>query len=98
MNAGERLAIGEDRWLIPVETPELDDPVRIVGFQEYHPRPDTGAPCSGFVWVDATSDAYIEGSPLWTVVSWEPLTLTPSILCRACANHGFVTNGKWMPA
>src|SRR6267143_2797757 len=34
----------------------------------------------------------------WQVVSWEPLTLTPSLLCNVdkggCGDHGFVTNGK----
>lgn len=35
---------------------------------------------------------------LWTVMQREPLTLSPSLLCRACAHHGFITNGKWVPA
>lgn len=34
----------------------------------------------------------------WTVVSFEPISLTPSLLCGACGAHGFVTNGKWVPA
>lgn len=32
----------------------------------------------------------------WTVVSWEPLTLSPSLLCGACGAHGFIREGKWV--
>lgn len=34
----------------------------------------------------------------WDVVQDEPLTLTPSILCPVCGDHGFVTNGRWIKA
>ena len=34
----------------------------------------------------------------WSVESWEPLTLSPSLLCGACGAHGFVRSGKWVPA
>lgn len=34
---------------------------------------------------------------VWRVVSWEPLTLEPSILCR-CGDHGFIREGKWVRA
>lgn len=34
----------------------------------------------------------------WDVIQDEPLTLTPSILCRGCGDHGFVTNGRWIKA
>ena len=33
-----------------------------------------------------------------TVVTREPLTIVPSILCPDCGLHGFVTNGVWVPA
>lgn len=36
-----------------------------------------------------------ERQPLWQVHSWEPLTLTPSVLC-SCGWHGFITNGRWV--
>lgn len=36
--------------------------------------------------------------PHWTVVSWEPLTLTPSILMQTCGCHGYITEGKWVSA
>ena len=38
----------------------------------------------------------------WQVISWEPLTVAPSLLCRAplerggeCGDHGFIREGKW---
>ncbi len=31
----------------------------------------------------------------WELVSLEPLTLSPSLLCRACGHHGFIRNGRW---
>ncbi len=42
--------------------------------------------------------------PHWTVVSESPLTLSPSVLCRGKVDgredgfHGFVRDGKWVPA
>lgn len=34
----------------------------------------------------------------WTVVSKDPLTISPSILCCQCNVHGFFREGKWVPA
>jgi hypothetical protein len=31
----------------------------------------------------------------WTLVQKEPLTVTPSLLCRECGLHGFITDGEW---
>lgn len=36
--------------------------------------------------------------PQWTVESWEPLTLSPSLGCRACGDHGFIRSGRWVRA
>lgn len=33
----------------------------------------------------------------WKIESWEPLTLSPSLLC-ACGDHGFIREGRWVPA
>ena len=35
---------------------------------------------------------------LWDVVSMEPLTLSPSILCTLCKDHGFIRDSKWIKA
>lgn len=34
----------------------------------------------------------------WTVEQAEPLTLSPSIACRSCSNHGWIRNGEWVSA
>jgi hypothetical protein len=36
--------------------------------------------------------------PLWRIVSSEPLTLEPSILCPDCGHHGWIRGGRWVPA
>lgn len=33
----------------------------------------------------------------WTVEQVEPLTLSPSLHCRVCGDHGFIRNGQWVP-
>lgn len=37
----------------------------------------------------------------WNLISSDPITLTPSILCtppHGCGIHGFITDGKWVTA
>ncbi len=34
----------------------------------------------------------------WTVEQDSPLTISPSLLCRACGHHGFIRGGRWVPA
>ena len=33
----------------------------------------------------------------WDVVQVQPLTLSPSLVCRACGHHGFIREGRWVP-
>lgn len=33
----------------------------------------------------------------WKLESEHPLTISPSLLCRACQCHGFIRDGKWVP-
>lgn len=63
------------------------------GVAVYHPRPD-GTPCAGYGWV-ALRPKWNDG---WDLVSERPLTLSPSLLCRACGHHGFIREGRWVPA
>ncbi|HXH63069.1 MAG TPA: hypothetical protein VNG95_02735, partial [Gemmatimonadales bacterium] len=37
-------------------------------------------------------------SAVWQVESWEPLTISPSVLCMRCGDHGFIKAGRWVPA
>jgi hypothetical protein len=34
----------------------------------------------------------------WRLECASPLTLSPSLLCPICHHHGFVRDGKWVPA
>jgi hypothetical protein len=59
-----------------------------------HGPPDE--PCEGVVHFAGTR--LQEFSPkmnFWTVESWDPLTLSPSILCKRCGDHGHIRNGRW---
>jgi hypothetical protein len=62
---------------------------RPVGIIESHRLPD-GRWCEGSIAFKGNGD----GSPEWTVILAEPLTLSPSILCRSCGEHFFIEGGK----
>lgn len=38
------------------------------------------------------------GGAGWKLDQLESLTLSPSLLCRACGHHGFIRDGRWVPA
>lgn len=62
-----------------------------------HRKPD-GEPCAGFVTFESDVQAKVQpGVSKWKVECWEPLTLSPSLLC-SCGDHGFVRSGKWVRA
>ena len=81
------------------------DGVNIVGATEEHPSAkDTsvhkaGEACAGGVYFDVP-ELPAGWKPLqrWTVESWNPLTLSPSVLCTLCGNHGFIRESKWVLA
>lgn len=64
-----------------------------------HPTPDGSDMCVGFVTFDRPATRMITpDTPMWTVESESPLTLSPSVLCRLCGHHGFIREGRWVPA
>lgn len=68
-----------------------------IGLIEEHPRgDDPSRRCAGSVRFEGSGA--VEGRPVWRVVSREPLTLEPSLLCTACGNHGWIRGGRWVPA
>lgn len=68
------------------------------GVTIWHPRKDNGEPCCGHVSFDTPGMcATMPSRAVWHVVSWEPLTIEPSVLC-ACGDHGFIRSGRWEPA
>lgn len=67
-------------------------------FVDEHKRPD-GGDCAGAGRVlDPGQSRPSDGRAYWVMESEEPLTLSPSLLCTACGDHGFVRDGKWVPA
>ncbi len=85
-----------DRALNPhrAHLPDVDRIGAIIA----HPRPDNGEPCEGSCLFEGdVAREVFPDKPRWTVESWEPLTLSPSVQCD-CGDHGFVKNGRWVPA
>jgi hypothetical protein len=87
-----------DRELNPqyVHLPDVEKFTAVIS----HPRADgKGGICWSGVNLDGPVQREIlKGEHIWKVESWEPLTLSPSLLCRECGDHGFVRKGKWVPA
>lgn len=85
-----------DRELNPQDR-GLPDVERYAALIE-HVAPN-GEPCASAATFAGEVQAQIEpNKPTWTVESWEPLTLSPSLLCRRCGDHGFIRAGKWVTA
>jgi hypothetical protein len=97
-----KIDLGDGHYLEPVtgrgHGEDSPFPVTLencVGVIETHQQPDGQGECSGYVRFRGRGS---EDQPQWDVLSVEPLTLSPSILCRTCGAHGFVREGKWVPA
>ncbi len=84
-----------DRGLNP-QYADLPDVERIGAIVAHH-KPD-GSSCEGAIFFDSeTARRVLPDRPRWTVQSWEPLTLNPSLLCH-CGDHGFIRDGRWVQA
>src|SRR6266403_2754391 len=64
----------------------------------YHDDPQ-GRPCVGFVTFSGDVQRLIEPNRpnVWDVISWDPLTISPSVLC-SCGDHDFIREGRWIHA
>jgi len=107
------LDLGDGHWLQYVGwSPNRDIPSnaeRFAGIADiercgaliYHLTDKTeSGMCSGFVHFETPEIARVFPNPhaRWQVQSWEPLTLSPSVLCGTCGDHGFVRDGRWVKA
>jgi hypothetical protein len=89
----EPVSIGSD---ITITLAEYEG--EIVGLTEAH-RDKAGNVCMGFVRFEGSRGGYgADNAAKWKVESAKPLTLSPSVLCRSCGNHGFIREGKWVVA
>jgi hypothetical protein len=68
-----------------------------VGLIEAHRNP-AGEWCAGSILFDIPENAAYVGSPMWQVVSRDPLHLEPSLLCTRCQHHGWIRGGRWINA
>lgn len=62
-----------------------------------HPTPD-GMFCGSSAFWDVSIYAPGHELPCWTLNSLDPLDISPSLLCLMCGDHGFIRQGKWIPA
>lgn len=86
-----------DRDLNP-QYADLPD-VERVGAVIEHRSAALGLLClSGIIFNGPVRDRIDADRDGWTVESWEPLTLSPSLLCRLCGDHGFIREGRWVRA
>jgi hypothetical protein len=102
-----RIDIGDDHFISFVGwwpdrdlNPQYDGipDVENWGVNVEHKKPD-GSACMSFATFDGEAQRKIDpATPKWTVESMEPLTLSPSLLCRLCGDHGFIKQGKWVRA
>lgn len=89
---GEWIGWRPDRALNPqyVDLPDVEKHGLILT----HKMPD-GSPHDGFVTIDSeVARKVFPSHARWQAQSWEPLTLTPSVLC-SCGWHGFIVDGRW---
>ena len=56
-----------------------------------------GEVCEGVIVFDLDLTRYgpFKEDPKWVVESWKPLTLSPSLHCPKCGDHGYIKKGKW---
>ena len=68
-----------------------------VGLIRRHPKKGGEGRCASAVAFDTPASRAVHNTsmPLHTVVSFGPLTLSPSLLCTACGHHGHIQDGKW---
>lgn len=84
-----QLALGHGHFFETV----LDKDESLLGW--LHTHPDARNPdvlCQSICVVRE-----FNGAPVHQILCADPLTLTPSLLCRICGAHGEVINGKWEP-
>jgi hypothetical protein len=79
----------------------LTEDGQVIGLIEHHPKPEGGPGlyCGGYIsWVPggtrSAKHQLVAGSP----GDEEHLTISPSLLCRTCGNHGFIRDGKRVTA
>ena len=70
----------------------------LAGYLFHHPQPGQDHPCGRYARTctcELCAGLYPKGR--WTIQSSEPLTLSPSFVCKDHGVHGWIQEGKWVP-
>ncbi len=67
------------------------------GCMIWHKNPKDGSQCCGAINFESMR-ALVPDRAIWQVQSLDPLTVSPSVLCMRCGDHGFIRNGRWVKA
>lgn len=115
---GTATDLGDDHWLTGIcWAPDRDLNPRYAGLPDverwgamiWHRRQD-GTLCHGAITFDTPEVRAVmavrgEERNVWQVESWDPLTISPSVLCcfpldggGTCGDHGFIRAGRWVRA
>jgi hypothetical protein len=104
MDKGHDLDLGEEHFLDWVYASSTDK-TRIGATITFPSSKHTYNECFGLVsWAPTTYEVEHPNPgyhrPLWTLetAADETITISPSVLCMVCGDHGFIRNGKWVRA
>lgn len=91
------LDLGSGVWIAPFTASYVPDGEHAGGIV-WHVHADDERLCGGAVLF--VTDPERPNRPVWTVESWDPLTISPSVLARSGPGgaeclHGFIRNGRW---
>lgn len=82
-----------------------NDPGKMYGVVEHHwcVSEDEIVPGVKEYWAMGSVPTMSTQPVKWSIVSgevesFEGLSLMPSILCKRCGLHGYITDGRWVPA
>lgn len=91
-DADERdwISLGHAHAYVPL----LDDDGTLRSIVQAHLTPE-GEWCSGAIPFERPN---WPADRTWKLENTEPLTVSPSLLCTICGNHGFIRDGQWVPA
>ena len=85
--------LGHDCWWML----EVDQDGNEVGIVHWHRDPVSGKIHAGGALFDTPAGRAVHPTAAhWQLVSREPLTLAPSLLC-SCGHHGHIQEGQWVP-
>jgi hypothetical protein len=70
----------------------------VIGYHVWHSCKDGKMQPGGVFLAIPELPEHLSGHITWQLVSREPLHIEPSVLCRACGDHGWIRDGKWVEA